>query len=422
MLDLPFVQFAIALFIGALIGLEREKKKAADGKLGFGGIRTFLLFAEAGAISAYLAVHLGSPSIFVGSGFLVTLLIIVGYREDVRQRPTDYGLTTEMAGLVVFLLGGMVLYGHAAIAVGLAIATLAALAWKQPLHAFVRGLDEDDVFAGLKLLIASFIVLPVLPNAPLDPWGALNPYKIWLLVVLISALSLVGYAASRWLGEHRGIAITGLVGAMVSSTAVTLAFTRRSREPNAGRVVASLASGIVLAWAVMFVRVGIIVAALNRALAWRLAVPLAVLALASLAMAWLFSRRAPPAVSAPDEVSVPLENPFSLTSAIKFALLFTGVLLMVKLGERYMPASALYVVATVAGLTDVDAISLSMVDYARSTGGIATAAIAILLAAMSNTVFKCGIVWMLGSRALLRYVAVATLVLILVTAGAFVFA
>ncbi len=256
----------------------------------------------------------------------------------------------------------------------------------------------------------------MLPDAPLDPWGALNPYKIWLLVVLISALSLVGYAASRWLGEHRGLAITGFVGGLVSSTAVTLAFTRRSREADADAIGASLASGILLAWAVMFVRVGVIVAVLDRALAWQLAAPVTSLTLVSLALAWVFARRQRSADVA--SVNVALRNPFSLTSAIKFALLFTGVLLMVKLGERYMPASALFAVATVAGMTDVDAITLSMAGYAGDTGAVSTAATAIALAVMSNTLFKCVMVWVLGSRALLRYVAVATAVLIVTTVGA----
>lgn len=417
MTEHPFVQFAIALFIGALIGLEREKKKAAGGKLGIGGIRTFLLFAEAGAISAWLALKFQAPVIFVGAGALVTAMVVVGYREDVRQHPTDYGLTTEMAALVVFLLGGMVLYGYAEVAVGLAIATLAALAWKEPLHAFIHGLDTDDIFAGLKLLIATFIVLPVLPNRVLDPWGALNPYKIWLLVVLISALSLVGYAAARWMGERKGIALTGLVGGVVSSTAVTLAFTRRSREPGGDAMSGPLASGIVLAWAVMFARVGVIAAAVNRPLAWQLAMPLAVLTCASLVLAWAFARR--PGESASPRVAVPLTNPFSLTSAIHFALLFTGVLLIVKLGEHYLPANALYVVATVAGLTDVDAITLSMSDYARTTGAVATAAVAIAIGWVANTAFKCGIVATLGSGALLRRTATATAVLVVATIGSF---
>lgn len=412
MLDHPFTQFAIALFIGALIGLEREKKKVSGGKLGIGGIRTFLLFAEAGAISAWLSRQLETPLIFVGAGALVTGVVIAGYREDVRQHPTDYGLTTEMAAIVVFLLGGMVLFGQAELAVGLAIATLAALAWKEPLHAFIHGLDHDDIFAALKLLIATFIVLPVLPNRTLDPWGALNPYKIWLLVVLISALSLVGYATARWLGERKGLAITGLVGGLVSSTAVTLAFTKRSKEPGAETMGGPLAAGILLAWAVMFVRIGIIAAAVNRALAWRLAGPVAALAAASLVAAWWLSRRGE---GDRPQVSVPLRNPFSLRAAINFALLFTGVLLVVKLGEHYLPQSALLVVAFVAGLTDVDAITLSMADYARTTGAFAMAATAVGIAAMANTAFKCGLVWALGSRSLLRGVLASTVVLLVLT-------
>ena len=146
----------------------------------------------------------------------------------------------------------------------LGVVTAAILAYKQPLHSFVDKLGWDDVYAGVRLLIATFIALPLLPNEPIDPWGALNPYKLWLLVILISSLSLVGYVLTRWLGPARGAALTGMTGGLVSSTAVTLSFAKEAREKP--KKSAALACGILLAWVVMFVRVVILVGIVNRAL------------------------------------------------------------------------------------------------------------------------------------------------------------
>src|SRR4029077_4096653 len=161
--------------------------------------------------------------------------------------------------------------------VALGIVTAAVLAYKQPLHGLVARLDWDDIYAGLRLLIASFIVLPLLPDRPVDPWGALNPYSLWLLVLLISSLSLVGYVGSRWFGADRGIVLTGLTGGLVSSTAVTLSFARQSREDTRRATAHTLACGVLLAWCIMFGRVIAEVLVVNRALVVRLLIPFAMM-------------------------------------------------------------------------------------------------------------------------------------------------
>jgi len=232
---------------------------------------------------------------------------------------------------------------------------------------------------------------------------ALNPYKLWLLVILISGLSLVGYVAVRWLGTARGTAITGLSGGLVSSTAVSLSFARQSRtdkDPLAGD---TFAAAILLAWMVMFVRVVITVTIVYPPLVTRLLIPFAAMAAAAAGLAG--ARRARP-VEASGEVQV--KNPFSLTAAVRFGLVFALVLVVVKLTERYAPAEGLYVVAGVAGLTDIDAITLSMAEFARASGNLATAAAAVAVAALSNTLVKCGMVVMLGSRPLRQRLLLAT--------------
>jgi uncharacterized membrane protein (DUF4010 family) len=304
------------------------------------------------------------------------------------------------------------------VAVALAIATTAILAWKAPLHGWVARVGRDDLFAGLTLLIATFIVLPILPDRAVDPWGALNPYEMWLLVILISGISLLGYAATRWLGSGRGVPITGLFGGLVSSTAVTLSFARRSREEERDVHLAdSLAAGILIAWAVMVVRVGIEVAVVHRPLLRALALPLCALtAVAAAAAGLAYWRAGKRAGSASEEV--PLRNPFSLLAAIRFAAFFAAVLLVVKLVEHYAPGRGVYGVAALAGLTDVDAITLSMASGVRKGSvAAATAAHAVVIAVIANTLVKAGMVLALGARALGRRIGLAAAALVAVAAG-----
>jgi uncharacterized membrane protein (DUF4010 family) len=402
----PLLGFGIALALGALIGVERERKKRA-GELSTGGLRTFALLAEAGAIAAWLALILESPWIFAAGGALVTAIVLAGYFMEVRARPESIGLTTEIAGLVTYLLGGAVLFGEPELAAALAIATTAVLAFKEPLHGLVERIGREDLEAGLKLLLATFVVLPVLPDRAVDPLGVLNPYTMWWLVILISALSFLGYVATRLLGTERGLVVTGLAGGLVSSTAVTLGFARQSRE-RAHEPPAALAAGLLLAWAVMFARVGVAVALVHRPLLARLTVPLGAMGGATLALALLFALRGPRTTAAARSPDVRLKNPFSLLASVRFALLFAAVLLVVELARRYTHPNGLYAVAALAGLTDVDAITLSMAELAAGGGPANIAAGSIAVAALANTLVKCGLVFGLGSPELRRRVALAT--------------
>jgi uncharacterized membrane protein (DUF4010 family) len=408
--------FAIALLIGALVGLEREHRKPAQGSSAIPGIRTFTLMALVGAVAAWMSREFATPWILVGATLGVAATIVAGYVVQARRDPESIGLTTELAGLAVCLLGALTVIGSASLAVALAIVVSALLAFKQPIHSLARKLGPDDIYAVLKLLIATFIVLPVLPDRTIDPWGALNPYKLWLLVILISGMSLVGYVATRWLGAERGLAVTGFTGGFASSTAVTLSFARRSRElattggADAG---SALATGILLAWLVMVGRIVVLVAVVHRDLLRAILLPVIVMGAATLVMAVVFHFRRPnsSAVAPTSANAVPLENPFSLTAAVKFALLFAVVLLVVKVVQRYYPGSGLYLVAFLAGLTDVDAITLSMAEYAKGGGLADKAAMAIIIAALSNTLVKAGLVVGLGSGTLRGRILLATAII-----------
>jgi uncharacterized membrane protein (DUF4010 family) len=308
--------------------------------------------------------------------------------------------------------------GDPGLAVALAVATSALLAFKRPLHGLVRHIGSDDLFAGIKLAIASFIVLPLLPDATLDPWGALNPYTLWLLVILISALSLLGYVAVRVLGTTYGTAVTGLAGGLVSSTATTASLARASHAVGeAAQATAqghSLAAGILLSWLVMFVRVGVLVVMLNRALLPPLLPALSGMAAVCAALALWHSRQAQRAAPADAATALAVTNPFSLGAAIQFGALFALVMLAVRLAQLHAPDAGVYVVAVLAGLADVDAITLSLAGAADQPAALAQAAIAITLAVLSNTVVKCGIVLWQGRGALRGHVTVASAVVLVV--------
>jgi uncharacterized membrane protein (DUF4010 family) len=393
--------FAIALLIGALLGIDRERHKTTEGDVGIGGVRTFTLFALAGAVSAWLARQQQNAWIFVATVMAVAAMTVAGYTVHARRRPDALGLTTEIAAVSTCLLGGMALFGYPEIAVALAIVSSAILTFKQPMHQFVGRLATDDIYAGIKLLVATFVVLPLLPRRTVDPWNVFNPYELWLLVVLISSLSLVGFVAVRWLGRTRGTLLTGVFGGLVSSTAMTVAFARQSHDdPHAGD---PFGAGLLLAWAIMFVRVAVEVAIVFPPLLVTLAQPLATMGGAALVTAAVLWRRVAVAEAhgvAPLTAEAPMRNPFSLSPAIRFAVLFAMVLLVVALTRQYASTEGVYVVATLAGVTDVDAITLSMASLARDRQQTGVAATGITIAVMTNTVAKAAMVMVLASRPL----------------------
>lgn len=406
-MESPLVRFAIAFLIGALIGIEREKVSREDGEKKATGLRTFILIAQAGATTAWLSVEAAEPWLFVAGAVVCAAFILAGYRSQLASDPDSIGLTTEFAAFVTYLLGGVTLFGNPQLAVVLAITTSAVLAYREVLHSAVDKMGRDDIYAGLKLLIVAFIVLPVVPREPVDPWGILNPYDMTWLVILIASLSFLGYAIARWLGPARGTIVTGLAGGMVSSTATTLSMSRRARARLPEGAVATLASGILVSWAIMFLRVVVTCAIVNPELARRLAIPMGVMALVAGITAFLNHRAG---VKLPgDPQALKLKNPFSLTFAIKFALFFAVVAVLVNRAHAVMSERGVYAVAGLAGLTDVDAITLSM---ARAAESMQVALRAIIIAALANTLVKAGLVLWVGRGALARRVLPATAVLV----------
>lgn len=398
---------ATALAAGFVIGAEREQERHAT----FGGVRTFPLFALAGALGALLHVW-----VLVGLAVAVGALLVISYLRETRapSEEGDIGLSTEVAGLTTFALGalataewtGLETTDRLLLVGGGTTAVLALLALKRTLHAFVARVSKDDVYATTKLLLLSVVVLPLLPSDDLGPWGALNPRNIGLLVVLISAIGFAGYVAIRVFGARRGLGLTGLLGGLASSTAVTLTFSGRAKETPA--LTQACAVAIVLASATMFPRLALVLGAVSPGLAAAAGWPLAAATLVGLGVGGLMYARLSRGSRGAPEAPLELKNPLTLSSALKFALLFVAVLVVSKAAQTYLANAGVLLSALVTGLADVDAISLSVARLHRLGAldeRVAVDAVGVAIA--SNTLAKTGIALVLGGRALALRVGLA---------------
>lgn len=391
------LRFGIALLIGVLIGLEREHARLREEVKSFAGARTFPLISLLGCSAALLTDLTGAATFGIVAA-LLALLIAIAYAVDAREGRV--GVTTEVAAIVVFVCGGLCYWDHLDLAAALAVVTFGFLTLKPQFHGIAQRISSEDLYATLKFAIISLIILPVLPNQTYGPppFDSFNPHKTWLMVVFISGISFLGYVLIKIVGPRRGIGLTGLLGGLASSTAVTLSFSERSQDHE--ELARPFALAITLAWTVMFGRIVVEVAVLNRALLGILWLPMGVAMVAGLAFCsfYYFGQRT-------DQGSdMKLANPFELGTAIKFGLLYAVILVVAKAAQFYFQEAGLYAASAVAGLVDVDAITISMAELAGAQAGITTsaAARAVVLAVISNTIVKGGIALSVGSKALRR--------------------
>jgi len=480
-----FLRFGLAALLGFAIGLERTMGVDDKSQL-HTGLRDFVLFGLLGAVSTFIALELESVLVFLAGIFIFAVLLFSGYWRDFLRAPDgDPGITTEAAAVLTFFLGALAVVGEIAAAIAVGIVVLAVLSQGMALGAFTRNVKHFELEAALKLLVISFIVLPVLPHVSLDKYvslplgevtqvqqeknqltlklvpgvarevgeqikiydakegaignfevqaispsqmtgryqgdnlegihtgtklraefgiqaisvmlSALRPYKVWLIVILVSFISFVGYVLVKVFGSSAGIGLTGLVGGLASSTVTTLSFARRSLESPA--LNQHFAVAILLASTVMFPRLLMQIAVVNQALMMRMVVPIMVMAATGVGVAiWYFvrSRR-----DNSEAETLTLSNPFSLKSALNFALVFASILMVTRLAITYLGEAWLPVVALVSGLTDADAIAFSVSD-AQQDGLITLdwAAFNAVLGAIANTFMKLMLVYSLGHKGL----------------------
>ena len=372
---------AVALLCGLIVGLERgHDARDLPDEQRFAGLRTFGILGLIGGALGLVAA--GAGGAVAGFGLAaVAAALILGHRAQMAI-DRDVGITTLLAALLTAVLGMLAGSGHPGLAGAGAVVTALLLNLKATLHGLLRKVREDELTAALRLLLISVVVLPFLPNQGYGPYQALNPYAIWWMVVLLAGLSFLGYVAVRVLGAGRGLGVTALAGGLASSTAVTVTLARKAAA-NAELVPLAVAATL-LAWLVMFVRVGALMAAAGPEVLRATVVPLAAAALATAACAALFWRRG----GARPELDEP-GNPLELGPALLFAGLLAAVLLAGRFLQDQFGHLGLYILALVSGMADLDAITLSA-SRMSAQGAVdpATAGRAILLAAASNTVVK----------------------------------
>jgi len=389
----------VALMIGVLIGLDRERAEVRKGRQMLGGVRTFPLVALAGAIPVLLVDQVG-PLLLAMSLMAIAAITVASY---VRSSASgDIGATTEVAAVATFLLGALAGAGQLVVAGAAAVAVAVLLVAKLKLEAFSRALTPEELTAALELAVISVIVLPLLPSRGYGPWHVLNPREIWLVVVLVTALSFVGFVAMRLLGERRGMQVTGAVGGLVSSTAVTMAMAERTRaDQGLGRAAATAA---VVASSIMPLRMAVLAGAVNAGIIPRLLPMVGAMTLAGLAAAWALSRRRPDET---DEAGGRIRNPFSLTAALSFAAIYGVVLILVRGAGEYFGAGGTYAAAALSAVADVDAVTIAFSRLGPGATGWQTAAAAVTVAAVTNTLVKLGIAVGMGAGRFRRYAAVS---------------
>jgi len=410
MLSTTFMDLAIALGLGLLVGLQKERAESP-----LAGLRTFALVTLAGAVAALVGVAT-TPWVIVGGLLAVTTLMVTGNVVLMKGPGTDPGQTTEAAVVLMFLIGALVIVGPREVAIVGGATTAMLLHLREELRTWVDRLSDRDVRAVMQFVVISLVILPVLPDQTYGLYDVINPRQVWWMVVLIVGLNLAGYGAFRLMGAQAGTALAGVLGGVISSTATTVSYARQTRtDPDKDKtavVVVWIASGVV------FIRILFEIAAVAPTFLNDAAGPLLVmLALFALVAAVIWR-----SATAPSDNPLEPGNPTELRPAILFGVIYAFVLFIVAAGQDLLGDAGLYAAAVVSGLTDVDAITLStarLVSTSRLDPD--TGWRLVLIAILSNLVFKIGMAAALGSRAFARRLGSLGAIAIAVGVGLLVF-
>lgn len=381
-IGLEFIQaFLLSIGIGLLMGLERERNPASRA-----GLRTFALATLLGTVSALLAEKTASPWLLAAGMLVVGTMMIAAYHR--QPDASDPGTTSVVALLLAFCYGAMIWYGYRTLAVMLSILTTVLLYFKAELQTVSKQLTRRDITSVLQFCVLSLIILPILPDRNFGPYDTLNPYQVWWMVVLISGVSLAGYAALRIVGQRHSAPLLGLLGGMVSSTATTLVYARHARD---SRALTQLSLVVILtANLVVLVRLTGVAAIVQPGILPTLLPVLGGGLLAGIAFVTYAWRKLEGSGELPQ---LELRNPTELFTALTFGAIYAVVLLLSAALSDHAGSLGLYAVAVVSGLTDVDAITLSSLRlYGQGKLAAGEATTAIMLATLANLAFKLGII------------------------------
>ncbi len=389
-----FQTLGISLGLGLLVGLQRQHDQSQ-----LAGIRTFPLITLFGTITAILAQDFGGWLLAAGLLSVAALTVVANFLKS-KSPPIKIGLTTEMAALLMYVIGAYLVVGSSTIAVAVAATAAVLLQLKEPLHRIVSKIGEKDLVAIMQFVVISLVILPVLPDETYGPYDVLNPHNIWLMVVLIVGIGLLGYFAYKLFGQKAGTILGGILGGLISSTATAVTYSKRTKDTGTNSMLAAIV--IFIASAVSVLRIIAEVTVVAPTTVPVVVPPLAavlVLMLVIGALAYFFKHNGHDHI--PEQ-----HNPAQLKTALVFGVIYAAVVLATAFAKDKLGQEGLYLVAIISGLTDVDAITLST-SRMMNTGGLETASgwRVILVAALSNLVFKGGIVGVLGSRSVFMKVA-----------------
>lgn len=400
-------QLGVALALASLIGLEREHKNQLKGITNFGGVRTFALIGLMGALAYYFADFSINLFITLTGGFLA--LVVAAYVLSSKKHD-DIGSTSEFAAILVYIIGVLSAMEQYFIATIVALVVLLILHFKDPLHEWAKHLQSREIVSTIQFLIITFVILPLLPNEYYGPYDFFNPYILWLMVVFISGISFVSYFAMKILGAGRGIVVSGFLAGFISSTALAFSFSGESKKNK--QIIDPYVLAVVVASTAMFFRVLIEVFVLNRELFMKLILPMLVMGALGVAAAvflWVKKMRIPNVV---ENKVLNLKSPFSIWPALKFALFFGVILFLTEMASHEMGEKGVYLTSLFSGFFDIDAITVSMSNLAKSDLSSDVATKAITIAAMANTFTKGAIFLFFGNKAVaFRIITVFGLIL-----------
>ncbi len=408
-----FSRLAVALAIGLMVGIERgwQAREVEDhGRAA--GLRTFGLSGLMGGICGVLSSQLGTQ--IVGTAFVAFSAAFGAFSWLEARTHRTASATNLIAGMLTFLLGALATVGNVTVAIAAAVAMTVLLALRSQLHSWLAAITWEEIRAGLVLMVMSFLLLPLLPDRPIDPWAAVNLHEVWLLAIMVSLISFTGYVAVRIFGDRLGILVTAAAGGLASSTATTLTFARLGREQPAS--VNLLVGGILISGAVMALRVGAIAFALNAALLRPLIGPLGVGAAVLGVFAALFVAGGGAKPADQPRPGLTIANPLVVGTSLRIAAYIVVVMLAAELVRRAWGNAGVLVVAALSGAADVDAVTLSM---ARMDTTTSLAAQAICIAVAVNTLSKATMAAWIGGSAIGLRVGLASAASLAAAVGAY---
>lgn len=388
------IEILTAILLSGLVGLEREKKSQAENKGYFAGFRSFILIGLIG----YLSFKTSEYSIYISillAGIVLTLIAISYFITASKFK--QIGITSELAGILVFVIGFLSASGETILSTLIALTLVALLHFKADLHNIAKKIKDIELISTLEFVFIAFIVLRILPNQNFGPYEFFNPFFIWLMVVFISAISFASYIAIKIFGTKRGITLTGLLSGFISSTALTLAFAEQSKKNKS--IINPYVLAIIIAQSGMLLRVFIEVGVLSKEILPSLIVPFITMLIVGCFFCFYYNRKTKQNLEESlNETEVELRNPFELLPAIKFAAIFSGILLLGKIANIYFGDTGLYALSFITGIFDVDAITISLANFSKSGLSKEIATVGIMIAVFTNTISKALLFMLLGNR------------------------